>query len=535
MEPESALFEVRREGEKVFLRAMKAGVNPAAVLDALLEGGVAASYGQVEEILSLEPGHWRPLVQEEENSRLEVRILADGLSAEARIVNGSVKNGPGQQISGENRVRQVLSGAGVTFGVMEEAVTALAEGQIPVGTWIPVATGIPPKDGVDARIEELVPGASGTTGEEGADLGKARVDLRERNLIRNVRKGDVIARKVPLVEGQDGTDVSGRPIPARKAKDLRLVAGPNTVLSEDGLTLSALAGGHLVRENARFSIQRVFEVRENVDYGIGNLECEGGILVRGSVAEGFHLKAREDLEVHGVVEGAALSAGGRMILKSSFRGMGRGTLTCGGDLFIEYADQCRIRAGKDVRFGKALLHCDLEAEGSVLAIRETGGVIVGGVCKAGGILDCVSLGSEMGAKTSVQVGVSPTLLERKTQLSRKREELLEKEARIRKNISFLAKQAEQKRLSSSQEILARELIALTRTVREEIEKAEGFLQEIEKAIQSVKNRGEVLVRGCCYPEVTVTIRGEALVVREILEGVRFVYRDGRVRLLPLED
>ena len=72
-------------------------------------------------------------------------------------------------------------------------------------------------------------------------------------------------------------------------------------------------------------------------------------------------------------------------------------------------------------------------------------------------------------------------------------------------------------------------------VREEIEKAETFLQEVEKAIQSAKNRGEVLVRGYCYPEVTVIIRGEAFVVRESLEGVRFVYRDGAVRLLPLND
>jgi uncharacterized protein (DUF342 family) len=253
------------------------------------------------------------------------------------------------------------------------------------------------------------------------------------------------------------------------------------------------------------------------------------------VAEGFFLKAREDLEVHGIVEGANLSAGGRMILKSSVRGMGRGSLSSGGDLFVEYADQCRIRSGGSVRFGKALLHCDLEAEGSVFSDREDRGAIVGGVCKAGGTLACFNLGSEMGARTIVQVGVSPKLLEKKAQLSRKRDELLEKEAQIRKNISFLAKQAEQRGLSASHGALARELISLNGRVREEIEKAESFLQEIEKAIQSAKNRGEVLVRGFCYPEVTVIIRGEALVVREVLEEVRFAYRDGTVRLLPLKD
>mgnify|MGYP000875319044 CR=1 FL=1 len=533
MEPEHAAFEIKTEGERVFLRTMRDGVNPAAVLESLLQAGVTASYAQVEEILSLEPGPWRPIDRGEEDFRMEVRILADGLSAEARLLTGSGQSG--QEEEREKRVRQILAEAGVTFGVLEEAVFALAREQVPLGTWTPVAVGIPPKDGVDARIEELVPDPGESRGENEGSVEKARVDPRERNLIRNVKKGEAIARKIPLIEGQEGKDVSGRGIPAKKAKDVRLVPGPNTELSEDGLMLSASAGGHLVRENGRFSVQRVFEVRENVDYGTGNLECEGGILVRGSVAEGFSLKAREDLEVHGIVEGATLSAGGRMILKSSVRGMGRGVLSCGGDLFVEYADQCRIRAGKDVRFGKALLHCDLEAEGSILADREDRGVIVGGVCKAGGTLACTTLGSEMGAKTIVQVGLSPKLLEKKGQLSRKKEELLEKEARIRKNISFLAKQAEQKGLSSSQELLARELIALSGRVREEIEKAESFLQEIEKAIQSAKNRGEVLVRGYCYPEVTVIIRGEALVVREVLEGVRFVYRDGMVRLLPLKD
>ncbi|MFA0888250.1 MAG: DUF342 domain-containing protein [Synergistales bacterium] len=534
MEPENAAFEIKTEGGKTLARTLKAGVNPGAVLHALLEAGVPASYGQAEDLVSLSPGTWMPLSRiSEEGPRAEVRVLPDALSAEARIVwepDEAAGEAPGRE-----GLLQALSEARVSFGVDEKALCALSEGRVLSGIWIPVAAGEAPTDGVNARIEELVPAVREALEESASDFEKARVDPKERNLVRNVRKGTVIAKKIPAVEGRDGTDVLGRTVRARAAKDAPLSAGPNTVLSDDGLVLSAVAGGHLVRENGRFAVQRVFEVPGDVDYGTGNLECAGGILVRGSVAEGFSVKACDDLEVCGIVEGACLGAGGRMILRSSVRGMGKGSLSCGGELFAEYADQCRIRCGADVRFGKALLHCDLEAEGSVLAMRQGRGLIAGGTFRAGGVLDCVTLGSEMGAKTTVEVGVSPKLLEKKIQLSRKGEELREKEVRIRKNISYLRKQAEGKGLSPAQELLARELLTLLPVVREEIEKADTFLEEIDRAIRSAKNRGTVLARGRCYPEVTVIIRGEAFVVREILEEVRFVYREGAVRLLPLED
>ena len=97
--------------------------------------------------------------------------------------------------------------------------------------WL-IAEGTPPRSGEDAKIiYHFDPEAHkvGTVRESGI------IDFKDKGEIQQVKEGDLLAEKVPLVKEVPGKDVFGQLIPVDKAQDVLLLAGENTKASEDGL------------------------------------------------------------------------------------------------------------------------------------------------------------------------------------------------------------------------------------------------------------------------------------------------------------
>jgi hypothetical protein len=223
-----------------------------------------------------------------------------------------------------------------------------------------------------------------------------------------------------------------------------------------------------------------------------------------------------------------------MILTSGARGMNHGILKSGGSIFVEYVDQYFIRAARDVVFRRALMHCDVEAGLAVRHIEGGKGLIAGGTIKAGSEVECLVLGSEMETKTALHVGVSPGLLRKKEKLAANLAELKEKLGLIEKNIKYLTRVMKEKGLDERQKALALKFVELQKSVSGQIEKLKGVLGEIEKTIDAIKQKGCVKVWNTCHPGVSITIRGETYLVREAVERVRFIYGEGKIRMLSLD-
>jgi hypothetical protein len=132
------------------------------------------------------------------------------------------------------------------------------------------------------------------------------------------------------------------------------------------------------------------------------------------------------------------------------------------------------------------------------------------------------------------VGVSPGLLRKKEKLVANLDELEEKLGTIEKNIKYLTRVMKEKGLDERQKVLALKFVELRKSVSAQIEKLKGVLGEIEKTINAMKHKGCVKVWELCHPGVSVTIRGETYLVRETVERVRFIYGEGKVRMLSLD-
>lgn len=518
-------YELKKDGNQTLIKIFSDSVNPHVILESLGKEGFSVSFQQVENLIKSGAGEWTQLTGRDPDE-IEVRISADRMKADIKF-NSSDPPDPATH----DKIKTKLKEAGVVKGINSEILersTDISTGK--TSEWICIASGKAPVDGIDASLEISV--ATEQRGPLNSDTA-AQVDLKNLGIIHNIQKGSIIAKKIPLKEGIDGFDVMGKTLKAKKAKDILIKPGNNTELSEDGLELIATENGQLLRDKNKFTVEKVFCVKGDIDYSTGNLDFLGSISISGSVKEDFSVNANEKLEISGVVEGAHISSGKDMFIKSGVRGMGKGFIKCGRDLHVEYMDQCDTIVKKDLFFKRGLMHCDIETEGAIKLVDGGKGVIAGGNLKAGTEIECSVLGTKMGTKTSLQVGLSPELTKKKVDLIQNMENLKARNGILEKNLVYLSKIMKDTGLTEKQKLLASKYGKLHFQLLGKIEKIENYISEIEKVIETAKKIGRVKVRGICYPGVKVSIRKETFVVRDVLENVCFISEDGSVKITSL--
>jgi uncharacterized protein (DUF342 family) len=122
------------------------------------------------------------------------------------------------------KVFELLKEKGVVYGVDEELIKKIDYAK--PGRYL-IAKGTPPKEPVDARI--IYHFMNKRREEKERFQEAAKVDYREMKMIDAVfvEEGELLAEKIPAVEGEPGMNVCGEQVPARVPKDLPLKAGKN--------------------------------------------------------------------------------------------------------------------------------------------------------------------------------------------------------------------------------------------------------------------------------------------------------------------
>ncbi|MDI9388858.1 MAG: FapA family protein [Synergistota bacterium] len=530
MANEKYMLEIHEDG--LYLRAREdADYSLSSVVGFLKSHGVQKYDSAAVEVYakerSLEPRRIADRDPSVENqAEMEVKVSPDGLTAEL-WVEPPFADLPWPT---EEQALLFLREKGIVEGVDSSIVASLISersGKI----WIPVAYGVAPSDGVDAEVEYKVEFGSGRPKEE-VDGGK--VDLRNLSNVTIILKDQLLAVKHPPTEGNPGVTVRGEPLKGKPGKDRPLPAGAGTYVSEDGLSLHAMIDGNLVMKGNKLNVIPVFQVDGDVDFSIGNINFIGAVVVNGAVREGFEINTSGNIEIRGVVEGAHLSSKGDIMITGGVRGMNKALLQADGDISAGFVDQAKLRSGKDINVNNAVLHSDLGANGKITVLGGTKAQIAGGKIQAGHEVTCLTLGSEMGTRTEVAVGVLPELAERKKVVLASLAENEEKAAKIEANLAFLKKAEESEQLDENKRAL---MISLTKAkfqTQSQLIAAADELKEIDAQMESSKARGCVRVKGTCHPGVTVTVRGVTYVVREKQTFCSFIYHEGEVVIRPFD-
>ncbi|HET6281099.1 MAG TPA: FapA family protein [Polyangia bacterium] len=263
---------------------------------------------------------------------------------------------------------------------------------------------------------------------EGRPLAPARRELAWRVGINPVRKIDETSSSVDLHEVKRYVNVSAGQVlceiissPAVPAYDVfgaaivpeeNLSRAPEAPLvklgervaprADNDAVIIACEDGCVRYEKGVLSVQKVLEVRGDVDFKVGNIDFHGQVIVSGDVLAGFKINATADVIVKGMVENASIDAGGDIVITGGVAGRhGASHLKSGGQIKARYLHMVKVDCKKDLAVGVECIDSEITAGGSVLVTK---GGIIGGVLHAGGTIRAAFIGSEMCVPTLIATG-----------------------------------------------------------------------------------------------------------------------------------
>lgn len=446
-------------------------------------------------------------------------VSQDYMSAYARFYAPSIG---GEEMTAQELIKD-LETRGIRYGIKQDEIAAFFANRDYCED-ILVAQGTEPVQGKDAYIEYYFNTdrkAKPTLKEDGS------VDFFQLNVVQHCNKGDVLAKLIPEVPGKYGMNISGGRIKPADVKKTTLKYGNNIEISEDKTTLTSMVNGHVELVDGNVFVSDVLVV-ENVDNSTGNIDYEGSVQINGNVCTNFQVKAKGDIEVKGVVEGAVLEAGDNIIIARGMNGMARGTLKAGGNIISKFLENVRAEA-KGYVASESILHSTVMA-GTEINVDGKRGFIIGGKVSAVNSINVKTLGSSMGADTIVEVGTDPSLAVKLQELQKK----IEEENNSLQQINQILIATKQKMAKGIK--LTPEQLQYVQTIadgsRQKTEIVNQYMAECEKIQSQMKGRegASVVVRESVYPGTMICISDVSMTVQKEAQYCRFIKSRGDVKL-----
>jgi hypothetical protein len=330
-------------------------------------------------------------------------------------------------------VLQEAANLGITVQLNLEAIKKTLETG---GENVLIASGTPPVNGIDGKVESLIP----TMANRSPHLDEhGLADFRDLGEIVTVNVGDPLMRRTPATSGEQGLTVTGKSIPAKPGKEAVFATKMTGAVIDpkDPNLLIATISGYPVQKKGEVSVESTYKVK-NVDLHTGNIIFDGMVHVIEDVHTGMTIKATGDIHVNGTVEGATLEAGGDIVVKggilgdSSQDGNSKYAIKCGGSCTARFVQNAHISAGQGIFIHDFTMQSELFA-GHQIIVGDKGsrkGNIIGGTARAAMLVKAQTLGSDSYIKTVIIAGADQSLHDRMNAAIKAREEAEHKLADI---------------------------------------------------------------------------------------------------------
>ncbi|MDY6969051.1 MAG: FapA family protein [Spirochaetota bacterium] len=515
----------RGRGERVTLEEVLSQLNQLRIGD--------ADRKKIEKKLknpSLKPikiGDWTPNL--EYDGTLTVEVSEDEMKA---YVHFAPPRYSGRHMELDD-VIDSLTPASVVAGINEERISEYLE-KMDYNKSLLAAEGIPPKHGNDAYIDYKVRVFKSHVAFEEDERGQ--VDFRNLDLLENVVVGQLLAVKVPAEEGISGKTVTNRVIPARSGKDIVMKHGKGTILTEDGLELTAEINGQVVFQFDKISVEPVYSVKGDVSLETGNIVFLGSVIVSGSVQDNFIVKAAGNVEIKGTVQKAFIEAEGDIIVRQGIVGREKARIeSTGGCVYAKYIQTANIIAEKDIIVSEGIIHSNIDAGERILCFGKRA-KIVGGVIRAGKEVNARYLGADSFTKTEVSVGINPKVLQQMSELRRISKEINEELKKLKLDMNTLVVQKKNSGgyLPPDKEELSKKLLNQKQKLTGRLNEIVLELDELRAYISMLGQNGKVCVEKSVYPGVDIFMKDEKFSVKDPYNYIKFTMEDSGIRLSEYE-
>ncbi len=485
-------------------------------------------------------GEWRP--NPEYDSRAHLEKTPDDMKAyitvTAPILTGRVLE--------EDEILQLLDEMGIVYGIKHENIKKILDKEV-YGVPILVAEGKEPQKGKNASIEYKF--KTDTHLEYEVDEKTGKVDYNKpKEVISNVVAGQVLAVKTPPTKGISGRTITNKAIETTDGNDVELLAGENTMISDNGLEIFAKIAGRafLDKVTNKVCVEKSYEV-ENVDYQTGNIIFLGTVIVKGDVKDGFSVKAAGNIEVRGNVEKAELEADGDIVIAKGVLGKGvlekdgakmrdGAILKAGDSVYATFIEQAEVFANNDVIVKENISHSKVDAGGRVICNGRRA-YIYGGRIRASQEIYSKNIGIEAYTKTVIEAGIDPKSQEKLSQLTAEKNSHEETLMKINIKIQSLKELQKKEKLSEDKKTMLDRMEKAKEEFKITVEEIEQDIADLREWLSNLDTKGKISVKDVAYPGVEIRIKDarEPLRIKNEHKRVTFVYDNGFIRAVKFEE
>ncbi len=512
----------RGKGTRIKVEEVLKGIGSKGVSEfdkSIVAKAVRDSDGEYVKI-----GEWIP--DEKNDGRVVIEVPDDEMKAFMTLIPPK----PRGRVLDIDDVLEAVSDKGVVVGIKQDAIRDSIEEEV-YNIPVIVAEGEKPEHGRNAEIVYNFRTERKVTLEEDE---KGQVNFKDLDLVENVVAGQLLATKTQATEGKPGRTVTNRLLDARSGEDTEFNLGKNVEISADGMSALASINGQVTLSNRKINVEPIYEVKSDVDIHTGNILFLGTVIVRGSVEDGFSIKAAGDIDIQGSVGKCLLDAEGDIHIKQGVMGKIGGVIKAGGSVWSKFLEQVTVTAGKNVFVQDGIMHTQVDATEKVVCFGKRA-TIVGGRIREGEIVNTKTLGSVSFTETVVEVGVDPKSRQRLFEIEKENVEITNSLEKLTANINTLQTQKKAKRNFTEEK---EELLAKMLSSREELSVRSSELteemNELKSYLKLLKTIGKVSVSKDIYPGVRIVIKDIHYDVTNEFKYVTFVLESGRIRMKKYE-
>jgi uncharacterized protein (DUF342 family) len=349
-----------------------------------------------------------------------------------------------------------------------------------------------------------------------------KIDFKELNIIQNVSANQEIAKKIPPEKGVNGKTVTGKLTFSTDGEDIPLPLGTNTRAGDDGETIFATIDGQVIVVGNVVNVEPVLTIEGDVNLKTGNIDFKGTVVVKGSIDDGFTVKATGNIEVNGNVGKANLDSAGDVVIHQGVNGKGGGFIKAGKSMWAKFIENANIETGNLVIVSDGIINSQVSANSRIL-VQGKRASIMGGRLRASEEINAKVLGSaNTGMATIFEVGYDP---KKKAELDHLMETKAKNEKQIETNKTTIQSLQNIKKqrgsLPKEKEEQLAQLITEQDNLAAELEKIKTGIQSTQEFLDKLKGRGKISASDAVHAGVKIAIRDQVNDVYTTQKNVTF--------------
>ncbi len=334
-----------------------------------------------------------------ENSNIKIEISPDEYLAHISIIPA-----PGDSFD-LPELNFILRRHGVIYGIKNDVLMIILQkikNSVIIDN-ILIAEGIPQCPGIQPEVDYKFQFSS--TPKEHSD---GSIDYREIEKILSVKKDQVLAIKKKLHQSVDGITVTGKKNTMARILDIPLRVGANILMEEqeDYIYFKAAVDGALKFENNYLSVSPTLDIKDDVDFNVGNIHFDGEVKIGRDVLPDFIVETKGNISIWGSAIACQLSATESIDVRAGIVGKNKGEVQAGGNITATFVENAKLKAAGKITIKNGIIGSNVYCDGT-LSIELPRSRVVGSIIRAAkGIFIC-NVGSRFDTATALMTGINP--------------------------------------------------------------------------------------------------------------------------------